>query len=206
MCKVNRRRTPSDGKSSHCLWQGELKIWVSPFGVHPVRSPHSHHSTPLHLHSASCHILVHVKSLRSSLGRIWGKRVKTSPLFFRIHFFFTKTLPILFAKMACLIKKILLKRWYHVVCLVIQDLSSKCIYWLVLTTLLQLIQHSLKRVDKDFLLYFIFFKYNISCILFVIYIHSIRTLGKNRKCSVDWFVADEIGMSTNGGCSEFVWP
>ena len=21
----NRRRTPSDGKSSHCLWQGELK-------------------------------------------------------------------------------------------------------------------------------------------------------------------------------------
>ena len=25
MWKVNRRRTPSDGKSSHCLWQGELK-------------------------------------------------------------------------------------------------------------------------------------------------------------------------------------
>jgi hypothetical protein len=22
----NRRRMPSDGKSSHCLWQGELKI------------------------------------------------------------------------------------------------------------------------------------------------------------------------------------
>ena len=22
----DRRRTPSDGKSSHCLWQGELKI------------------------------------------------------------------------------------------------------------------------------------------------------------------------------------
>ena len=22
----NGRRTPSDGKSSHCLWQGELKI------------------------------------------------------------------------------------------------------------------------------------------------------------------------------------
>jgi hypothetical protein len=22
----NRRRTPSDGKSSHCIWQGELKI------------------------------------------------------------------------------------------------------------------------------------------------------------------------------------
>jgi hypothetical protein len=128
------------------------------------------------------------------------------PTFFQNTFFFTKTLPILFAKMACLIKKILLKRWYHVVCLVIQDLSSKFIYCLVLTTLLQLIQHSPKRVDKDFLLYFIFFKYNISCILFVIYIHSTRTLGKNRKCSVDWFVADEIGMSTNGSCSEFVWP
>jgi hypothetical protein len=25
MCKVNGRRTASDGKSSHCLWQGELK-------------------------------------------------------------------------------------------------------------------------------------------------------------------------------------
>jgi hypothetical protein len=26
MWKVNGRRTPSDGKSSHCLWQGELKL------------------------------------------------------------------------------------------------------------------------------------------------------------------------------------
>jgi hypothetical protein len=26
MRKVNGRRTPSDGKSSHCLWQGELKM------------------------------------------------------------------------------------------------------------------------------------------------------------------------------------
>jgi hypothetical protein len=26
MGKVNGRRTPSDGKSSHCLWQGELKM------------------------------------------------------------------------------------------------------------------------------------------------------------------------------------
>ena len=26
MWKVNRRRTPSDGKSSHCLWQGDLKM------------------------------------------------------------------------------------------------------------------------------------------------------------------------------------
>ncbi len=25
MWKVNGRRTPSDGKSSHCLWQGEVK-------------------------------------------------------------------------------------------------------------------------------------------------------------------------------------
>jgi hypothetical protein len=24
MRKVNRRRTPSDGKGSHCLWEGEL--------------------------------------------------------------------------------------------------------------------------------------------------------------------------------------
>jgi len=26
MQKVNGRWTPSDGKSSHCLWQGELKM------------------------------------------------------------------------------------------------------------------------------------------------------------------------------------
>ena len=32
MWNVNRRRMPSDGKSSHCLWQGELKVhmnWTS---------------------------------------------------------------------------------------------------------------------------------------------------------------------------------
>jgi hypothetical protein len=27
----NRRRTPSDGKSSHCLWQGELKTMLFTF-------------------------------------------------------------------------------------------------------------------------------------------------------------------------------
>ena len=37
MWKVNGRRMPSDGKSSHCLWQGELKksklFKISPFWV-----------------------------------------------------------------------------------------------------------------------------------------------------------------------------
>ena len=33
MWKVNGRRTPSHGKSSHCLWQGELKRLVED---HPV--------------------------------------------------------------------------------------------------------------------------------------------------------------------------
>jgi hypothetical protein len=28
MRKVNGRRTPSDGKSSHCLWRGELKTTI----------------------------------------------------------------------------------------------------------------------------------------------------------------------------------
>jgi hypothetical protein len=32
MWKINRRRTPSDGKSLHCLWQGELKM--SAIAVH----------------------------------------------------------------------------------------------------------------------------------------------------------------------------
>ena len=31
MWKVNGRRTPSDGKSSRCLWQGELKITFHEF-------------------------------------------------------------------------------------------------------------------------------------------------------------------------------
>jgi hypothetical protein len=28
MWKVNGRRSPSDGKSSRCLWQGELKMYI----------------------------------------------------------------------------------------------------------------------------------------------------------------------------------
>jgi hypothetical protein len=28
-CEVNGRQTPSDGKSSHCHWQGELKTLIS---------------------------------------------------------------------------------------------------------------------------------------------------------------------------------
>ena len=114
-------------------------IWVSLFGAPPDHSPHPHHSTPLHLHSASCHIHVVLYTALVYLR----EQVKTPPIFFQNKNYFTKTLPILFAKMTCLIKKILLKRWYHVWCLVIQDLSSKFIYCLVLTTLLQLIQHSL---------------------------------------------------------------
>ena len=34
MWKVNRWWTPSDGKSSHCLWQGELKMYVGDFCLH----------------------------------------------------------------------------------------------------------------------------------------------------------------------------
>jgi hypothetical protein len=34
MRKVNERQTPSDGKSSHCLWQGELKIIKTRYDYH----------------------------------------------------------------------------------------------------------------------------------------------------------------------------
>jgi len=124
-----------------CLFSWIKEIWVS----HPHHSP-----PPFHLHSASCHILVHVKSLRSSFGRIWGKQVKTPPLFFfQNKNYFTKTLPILLAKMVCLIKKNSTQMMISCVmwCLVIQDLSGKFIYWIVLTTLLQLIQHSLSMIN-----------------------------------------------------------
>jgi hypothetical protein len=37
MLKVNGRQTPSGGKSSHCLWQGQLKkrIWQA-FNRKPI--------------------------------------------------------------------------------------------------------------------------------------------------------------------------
>jgi hypothetical protein len=93
------------------------------------------------------HILVHVKSLRSSLGRIWGKQVKAPPLFFRIKIILPKHSHFFCQNGMFNIKKNLLKRWYHVWCLVIQDLSSKFIYCLVLTTSLQLIQHLLSMIN-----------------------------------------------------------
>ena len=70
------------------------------FGAPPVRCPYPHHSTLLHLHSASCHILVHVKSARlntpltchyvQALVVLEGNRSKTSPLFFRIEIILPK--------------------------------------------------------------------------------------------------------------------
>ena len=59
-----------------------------------------------------------------------------------------------------------------------------------------------KRVDEGFLLYYIFFTYKIDFLaifyfIVLYFIHSTLTLDENRKCLVDWFVADEIGMSTN---------
>ena len=35
MWKVNGRQTPSDGKSSHCLWQGEL-IYIQNICPYPI--------------------------------------------------------------------------------------------------------------------------------------------------------------------------
>jgi hypothetical protein len=37
MRKVNGQQMPSDGKSSHCLWQGELKIEIiSNIDIFPI--------------------------------------------------------------------------------------------------------------------------------------------------------------------------
>ena len=101
-------------------------IRVSLFGAPPVRSPYPHHSTPLHLHSAPCHILVHVKSTRlntpltchyvQAFTLLEGNRSKR-PHFFQNTNYFTKTSPDLFAKMACLLKfkKILLMMISYVI-------------------------------------------------------------------------------------------
>ena len=77
-------------------------------GAPPVRSPHPHHSfiftQPLVIYwSGTCKIITFKPR---------GKQVKTPPLFFfQNKIYFTKTLPILLAKMACLIIK---KKKYHV--------------------------------------------------------------------------------------------
>ena len=41
MRKVDGRRTPSDGKSSHCLWQGELNMRYIGYGwkILPCNGP-----------------------------------------------------------------------------------------------------------------------------------------------------------------------
>jgi hypothetical protein len=36
MWKVNGRQTSRDGKSSHCLWQGELKKWFGKWCLTPL--------------------------------------------------------------------------------------------------------------------------------------------------------------------------
>jgi hypothetical protein len=84
------------------------------------------------LPSASCHILVHVKSLRSSLGRIWAKQVKMPPLFFRINFFFQNA-PNIVCQNGMLNKK--KSTQTTISCVVIYDLSSKltCSNYLIAT-------------------------------------------------------------------------
>ena len=49
----------------------------------------------------------------------------------------------------------------------------------------------------------IFWLFFIS-LYYICHIHSTLALGESGKCSEDWFVADETGMSTNnGGCCNF---
>ena len=49
----DRRRTPSDGKSSHCLWQGELIIFCDLFSTNQI---------PSNIHTLSLSVAVILKT------------------------------------------------------------------------------------------------------------------------------------------------
>ena len=148
MCKVNGRQT-TDAK----WWQKltlplarwaknmSLSIWSSSSSFSSSSSLHPPSSS---LSLLSCTGTCHVKLLRSALV-VFEETGQNTPTFFQNKNYFTKTLPILFAKMACLIKKNSTQT--TISCVVIQDLSSKFIYCLVLATLIQLIQHSLSMIN-----------------------------------------------------------
>ena len=59
---------------------------------------------------------------------------KTPPVFFQNKNYFTKTPPLFYCQIGTFNNFFLLKRWYHVWCLVIQNLSSKFIYciWVII--------------------------------------------------------------------------
>ena len=80
MWKVNRRRTPSDGKSSHCLWQGELKSYH--FGYWSLLAPLTHFifetirskSIMLENDNCKCH-----KESKDKLVLLWAQLTKIYP-------------------------------------------------------------------------------------------------------------------------------
>ena len=101
-----------------------------------------------------------------ALSRIHVKMppTKTPPLFFQNKNYFTKTPPLLYWQNGTLNIFFLLKRWYHVWYLLIQDLSSKfiyCIYMFILhqttTNLYIYILYTPVIVSYPFVFFFSFF-------------------------------------------------
>ena len=67
--------------------------------------------------SSSLNLLSYTGTCKIITSKPWSYLRETGqivPTFFQNKIYFTKTRPILFAKMACLIKKNLFKRWYQV--------------------------------------------------------------------------------------------
>jgi len=58
--KVNGRRTPSDGKSSHCLWQGELKSNKTKFVFSQTKTYATSYFFSL-LNIKACYTITHIK-------------------------------------------------------------------------------------------------------------------------------------------------
>ena len=88
-------------------------------------------SASLHPPSSSLSLLSYTGTCKIITFKPWSYLRDTgqnAPTFFQNKNYFTKTLPILFAKMACLIKKN--SSQTTISCVVIYDLSSKFIYLL----------------------------------------------------------------------------
>ena len=69
--QVNRRRMPSDGKSSHCLWQGELIRRSKVFASFEFRD-YFHSNTSTFCQDSENNQLYSIKFQRSALRAVEG--------------------------------------------------------------------------------------------------------------------------------------
>ena len=96
-------------------------------------------------------------------------------------------------------------------CVVEKPLFRRFLSWMAFHTCLftKKSQWRFRVIFYIFNIKYWFSYYFFISLYYICRIYSTLTLGENGKCYMDWFIADEIGMSTNnGGCCiffEFMW-